>query len=75
MKSTGFWIGQYLLAAGSMFVLLEVVELAKGGSLAGGWQSAAAWAAISAALFIGARYRQARKNIACALCSDDLEKR
>jgi hypothetical protein len=62
------WIGQFLLAAGSMFALLTVVGLLRGEAFASTWPENLAWAATAAAIFIGGRYRQARKGAACAVC-------
>jgi hypothetical protein len=63
MRSTGYWIRQYLLATVTMFSLLIGVDLLQGTSFQDGWLSALAWAVVAAAVFIGSRYHQARKNI------------
>lgn len=70
MKPVTHWIGQYLLAAGSMFALLLAVDMAQGTVFADAWVSALAWAATAAAIFIGSRYWQARKGADCAMCKD-----
>jgi hypothetical protein len=68
------WIGQFLLAAASMFALLVVVDLLRGTPLAGAWVESLTWAVTAAAIFAGSRYRQARKGAECALCSDNSKK-
>jgi hypothetical protein len=67
------WIGQYLLATSTMFALLVVVDLLRGRTFAASWTQSLAWGAASAAIFVGSRYRQARKGEACALCKDSTE--
>lgn len=68
MPRLSHWIGQYLLAASTMFALLVAVDLMRGRTFAGTWAESLAWAAAASAMFVGSRYRQARKGIACALC-------
>jgi len=70
MPRLSHWIGQYLLAASTMFALLIAVDLLRGEAFAGAWPGSLAWAATAAAIFVGSRYRQARKGAACALCKD-----
>jgi hypothetical protein len=60
MQGMRYWITQYLLAAVSMFVIMVVIDLANGRSLADGVWMSLAWALAAAALFIGARYSQSR---------------
>lgn len=74
MPGIGQWIMQYVLAAGTLFLILVGVDIASGTRFQDGVWSALAWAVISAALFVGARYNQARKGVACALCKDSAEK-
>jgi len=71
MPPLSHWIGQYLLATVTMFALLAVVDLMRGDSLAATWLPTLAWSALAAAIFIGARWRQARSGAACALCKDE----
>jgi hypothetical protein len=69
MPKLSHWIVQYLLAVSTMFALLLVVDmLARGESLERAWRSALLWAALASSLFIGTRYRNVRKGIACAVC-------
>lgn len=69
MPKMSYWIGQYLIAAVSMFVLLLVVDLfMRGETLERAWPSSLAWAAVASAIFIGSRYRNMRKGIACRAC-------
>lgn len=70
MKPASHWLGQYLLAAGTMFALLVVVDLMRGEAFAASWPGSLLWAATAAAIFVGSRYRQARKGVDCALCKD-----
>jgi len=74
MPSTSHWIVQYLIAAVSMFALLLVVDIARGETLARAWPYALAWAAVASALFIGTRYRNMKRGIACGVC-DRLDKK
>ncbi|MDP3668316.1 MAG: hypothetical protein WA191_23615 [Telluria sp.] len=74
MPGIAHWIMQYLLAAGTLFLILIGVDFASGTRLEDGLWSALAWAVFAAALFVGARYNQARKGIACGPCKDDVKK-
>jgi len=65
-----FWIKRYLLAALPLFAILAIVEYAKGTATAVDYASAAAWAAIAAAIFVGAAYRRYRKALDCAACDN-----
>jgi hypothetical protein len=62
------WAFQYAVAASTMFAVLVVVDTGKGTSFADAWPSALAWAVLSSAIFIGARYYKARQDSACAVC-------
>lgn len=68
MPPISHWIVQYLVAAGSMFALLVGVDLARGESFARAWPYALAWALLAAAIFIGSRYRNMKRGLACAAC-------
>lgn len=57
------WIGQYLLAAGTMFLLLSAIDLMRGDSLAATWGPTLAWSAAAAAIFVAARWRAASQAI------------
>ena len=61
MRGLTYWIGQFLLAAGSMFVILLVHDLAGGGSLAASWPMSAAYALAVGAVFTGMRYSRSRR--------------
>lgn len=75
MPKLSHWIIQYLIAASSMFVLLLVIDLLmRGESLARAWPSALIWAVVASALFVGTRYRNMKRGIACAVC-DTLDKK
>lgn len=69
------WSGQYLLAAGSMFVLLEVVDMLRGEAFGAAWRESLAWAVLAAAIFIDSRYYQATRNTPCVTCKDPAPKR
>ncbi|MGH8854329.1 MAG: hypothetical protein ACREWI_08625 [Telluria sp.] len=60
MRNVIYWAGQYLLAASSMFVLLEVVDMLRGEAFGAAWRESAAWAVLASAIFIGSRYYQAK---------------
>jgi hypothetical protein len=62
MRGIGYWIMQYLLAAGTLFAILVAVDLASGKSLADSVWMSLGWAVAAAALFIGARYSQSGKR-------------
>ena len=57
------WIGQYLLAAGTMFLLLCAIDLMRGDSLAHTWGPTLLWSLAAAAIFIAARWRSASQAI------------
>ena len=69
MPKLSHWIGQYLIAVTSMFVLLLAIDLMRGEQLARAWPSALAWAAVASALFVGSRYRNMRRGIECGICN------
>jgi hypothetical protein len=69
MPKLSHWIGQYLIAVTSMFVLLLAIDLMRGELLARAWPSALAWAAVASALFVGSRYRNMRRGIECGICN------
>jgi hypothetical protein len=68
------WILQYLFAVASMTVLLLVVDLLRGESLERAWPSALGWAAVASLLFIGTRYRNVKRGLACGVC-DTLDRK
>lgn len=57
------WIGQYLLAAGTMFLLLCAIDLMRGDSLDHTWGPTLLWSLAAAAIFIAARWRSASQAI------------
>lgn len=61
MRGLTYWIGQFLLAAGSMFVILLVLDLAGGATLAASWPMSAAYALAVGAVFTGMRYSRSRR--------------
>jgi hypothetical protein len=68
MPRISHWIMQYLFAVVSMFVLLLLVDVLRGETLDRAWPSALAWAAVASALFIGTRYRNMKRGLACGVC-------
>jgi hypothetical protein len=74
MPAKSYWIGQFLLAASTMFGLLVVIDLLRGEAFAASWVESLAWSVIAAAIFIASRYRQARKGAECGLCEDEIRK-
>ena len=69
MPRLSHWIGQYLIAVSSMFLLLLVIDLLmRGETFARAWPSSLTWAVIASALFVGTRYRNTKRGIACAVC-------
>lgn len=75
MPKLSHWIAQYLIAVVSMFVLLLIIDLGmRGEAFARAWPSSLGWAALASALFIGTRYRNMKRGIACAVC-EALDKR
>ena len=69
MPKLSHWIGQYLIAVTSMFVLLLAIDLMRGEQPARAWPSALAWAAVASAIFVGSRYRNMRRGIECGICN------
>lgn len=62
MRTLPYWIGQFLLAAVSMFAILVVIDLASGAALASSWQLSAAYALGAAAVFTATRYSRSRRS-------------
>lgn len=69
MHTPVYWLGQYLLAAITMFLLLAGVELLRGGGVAS-WPATLGWSCSAAAIFTASRYRRAKRVQACSLCGD-----
>lgn len=75
MPTLSHWITQYTIAVLSMFGLLLVIDLVmRGETLARAWPSALIWAVVASALFVGTRYRNMKRGIACSVC-DTLDKK
>lgn len=75
MPALSHWIAQYAIAAMSMFAILMGIDLLmRGETLARAWPSALIWAVVASALFIGTRYRNMKRDIACAVC-DKLDRK
>lgn len=75
MPKLSHWIAQYLIAVSSMFMLLLAIDLLmRGETFARAWPSSLAWAVLASAIFIGTRYRNMKRGIACAVC-DKLDRK
>jgi len=75
MPKLTHWIIQYIVAVSSMFLLLLVIDLLiRNEVFARAWPSALAWAVVTSALFVGIRYRNMKRGIACGIC-DRLDRR
>jgi hypothetical protein len=73
MKSKQFWVKRFLWVAGIVFMILMAAALLRGRSVDTALSESFIWGLVTAGVFTGARYRQARKGIACALCKDTVE--
>lgn len=62
MRPATYWIGQYLLAAGTMFLLLAAIDLMRGDSLAVTWPQTLGWSAMAAAVFVASRWSRSRSD-------------
>lgn len=68
MPPVSHWISQYLIAVVTMTALLLAIDMMSGETFVRALLSAAGWAAVASALFIGTRYRNTKRNIACSVC-------
>lgn len=75
MRTPLYWIGQYLLASSTMFLLLAAIDLLRGDSLADTWPATLGWSCAAAAIFVASRWRQAKAGAACAVCEDGKPRR
>ena len=73
MKSTAFWVKRFLTVCGATTIFLLAVYVWRGMALEEAISSAFMWAILSTSIFIGARYYNASKGKACALCRDTVE--
>ena len=73
MKSNAFWIGRFCTMVAIVFAILLVAGLLRGRAAATVLADALLWSLVSASIFTGFRYYQARKGVACALCRDTVE--
>ena len=74
MPPVSHWIAQYLIAVVTMTALLLAIDMMSGETFVRALLSAAGWAAVASALFIGTRYRNTKRNIACGVC-DTLDRK
>lgn len=68
MPPMSHWIVQYLIAVVTMTALLVGIDMLGGETFVRALLSGGAWAAVASALFIGTRYRNMKRNIACGVC-------
>lgn len=62
MHDIGYWIGQFLLAAVTMFAILVGVDMLSGADWRAGLPMTALWAVTAAAIFTIARYSKSGKR-------------
>lgn len=70
---TAFWIKRFLVVMAGASAIICLSQLRKGLGFEYAATQGAIWGVVSAALFTGARYWQARKGQHCALCKDTPE--
>lgn len=69
----GFWIKRFLLVLVAAFAVICAAQLLKGRALDYATTHAALWSVVTALVFTGARYFQARRGQHCAICKDTPE--
>ena len=74
MKSRQFWVKRYLWVAGIAFMILMSAALLRGRTVDTALTESFIWALVTAAIFTGSRYYQARRGKACGFCKDTVEK-
>lgn len=70
-----FWVRRFFLVWTIAFVVIAGAQALKGHGLAGSAAQGLLWATISATIFVGSRFYQARKGQHCAICKDTPEMR
>ena len=75
MKSKEFWVRRFLWMTGIVFMVLMAASLLRGRAMETALSESFVWALVSAAIFTGWRYYQARKGVACVLRKDTVEDR
>lgn len=68
MPTLRHWITQYTIAVVVIFMVLFAVDLLSGETLSNAGISASLWAALSAFLFVGVRYRNMKQKRKCQVC-------
>jgi hypothetical protein len=71
MKHKQIWVRRYLRATGIAFMILMAASLLRDRAVERALSESFTWALVSAAVFTGWRYYQARKGSACALCQEE----
>ena len=72
---TAFWIKRFLVVLAGAFAVIAIAQLLKGHSLAYSATQGGIWGAVSAFVFVVARFFQARREQHCAICNDTPEMR
>jgi hypothetical protein len=72
---TAFWLRRFTVVFGGAFVLIAAAQLLRGRTLEFATFHGLVWAAVSATIFTGARFYQARQGQHCAICRDTPEMR
>lgn len=70
---TTFWVVRAGKVFTGIYLVLLVVELLKGSTLAQALLFALSWSVISTSIFISSRLYYTRKGQPCALCNDTSE--
>ena len=72
---TGFWIKRFVIVLAVAFAVIFAAQWLRGRGIDYAATHAALWAVVSALVFTGARYFQARRGQHCAICKDTPEMR
>ena len=71
--STAFWIRRFFTVLAGAFVVICAAQMLRGHDLVYSAVQGVIWATISATVFTGARFFQARQGRHCAICRDTPE--
>lgn len=70
---TLFWIRRFFVVLAGAFLIIAMAHLLRGRGWDYALTEAALWSAITAAVFMAARWYQARRGQHCAVCKDTPE--
>jgi hypothetical protein len=73
MKSTAFWVRRFLMVFGGASLFLLAVYVLRGMDVDRAIREAVLWGFMAASIFTGARYYNASRGKACAMCRDTVE--